>query len=90
MRLRRRPASPDAELKQEGEEHPAKPGGRWYAPETADIRPATEIRPLSAPVGRFGGFALRRAAVRPARIRRGLLRGARTFGHTGNKRLGRY
>ena len=29
------------------------PAGRWYAPDTADIRPATEIRPLSAPVGRW-------------------------------------
>ena len=29
----------------------------------------------------LGGFALGRAAERPARIRRGLLRGARTFAH---------
>ena len=46
-------ASPDGELKQEGKEHPAKPARRWYAPDTANIRRATEIRPLSAPVGRW-------------------------------------
>ena len=46
-------ASPDGELKEEGEEHPAKLARRWYAPDTANIRSATEIRPLSAPVGRW-------------------------------------
>ena len=49
---------------------------RWCCYTASDMNPASvgARRPL-------GGFALRRAAERPARIQRGLLRGARTFSH---------